>query len=336
MKSIIKFVLIVLIFSIQQSAVALDKNTSVCKSLLIDISRLDSLGKRIHNKYSKEYLLARKSNSQTENVIQTRTLLELYENDRSLFLRALENRKCFTKTELLNLEESLRNIDSYSTVVKSWLDAKIGLPGRNFYQSYLELPKFLATPQEWQHCERRSKKYKDLICNLYNGKLRWVSSKIPVDSAQEVTWPTGFIEGQVNLIEAKIRIVNYFDENSRVFSSSGEEAVDFMKKTSYPGLFDFNSEPMITQCTEYKNLQDRARPILVKYFVSVEEVKPDPDFVIVDGSRGQQILNTKLGGQVFSVPVRLEISKGDYSEPGSVFIRRISIINGDVYRISAC
>ncbi len=336
MKSILKIVLVVIIFSIQHNAVALDKKSSVCKSLLIDINRLDSLGKKIHSKYSKEYLVARKSNSQIENVIQTRSLLELYENDRSLFLRALENRKCFTKTELLNLEESLRNIDSDSAVVKSWLDAKIGIPGRNFYQSYLELPKFLATPQEWQHCEKRSKKYKDLICNLYNGKLRWISSKISVDSAQEVTWPTGFIEGQVNLIEAKIRIVNYFDENSRVFSSSGEEAVDFMKKTSYPGLFDFDSEPMISQCREFKDLQDRARPILVKYSVSVEGVKPDPNFVIADGSRGQQILNTELGGQVFSVPVRLEVSKGDYSEPGSVFIRRISIINGDVYRMSAC
>lgn len=334
---LIRTVLIIsLILGLQSPTSALEKKSSLCRSLLVDIKQLDSSGRKLFSQYSKLYAVARETNTQNANIDQTRALLELLENNRSSFLRALESQKCFGKTELLNLRETLENINSDTGTVKSWLDAQIGIPGRNFYLEYVDLPKYITTPQAFHFCASKGAKFRELVCKIYNGKLRWISSKFPPESNREITWPTGFIEGQVNLIEAKNRIIKYFDENSKVFSASGEEAVEFMKRTSYPGLFDFNSDQMLNKCREYRDLQENARPIRVKYYVSTEDIKPNPDFIIVDGSQGQKILNTKFSGQVFLVPVRLEFNKGDVSDPGIAQIRRLAIIDGDVYRFSAC
>ena len=319
-----------------QPAVALNTKTSFCKSMLQDIKNLDATGLKIFTQYSKDYSLARKTGLTADNLIQTRSLLELYENDRTLFLRALESKKCFSATEILNLEGSLANAEADAISVKSWIEVMTGIPGQKFYSSYLELPKYLAKPTAWNFCEKKGAKFKSLTCKTYQGKLRWVDAAYSPNQQSTPSWPTDFIDGQVNLIEAKKRILKYFEENSGVASTSGAVSVDFMKRSSYPGLFDFDAEPKLTACRDFAALQDKAGSLKIKYVVSEENIKPDPDWVITDSSRGELIVNQKFKGQVFSLPVRIEISQGDWSDPGTFSYRHVALISGVVYRFSAC
>ena len=304
--------------------------------MLQDIKNLDATGLKIFTQYSKDYSLARKTGLTADNLIQTRSLLELYENDRTLFLRALESKKCFSATEILNLEGSLANAEADAISVKSWIEVMTGIPGQKFYSSYLELPKYLAKPTAWNFCEKKGAKFKSLTCKTYQGKLRWVDAAYSPNQQSTPSWPTDFIDGQVNMIEAKKRILKYFEENSVVASTSGAVSVDFMKRSSYPGLFDFDAEPKITACRDFAALQDKAGSFKIKYVVSGENIKPDPDWVITDSSRGELIVNQKFKGQVFSLPVRIEISQGDWSDPGTFSYRHVALINGVVYRFSAC
>ena len=319
-----------------QPANALNTKTSFCKSMLLDVKNLDSSGLKIFNQYSKEYALARKSGLTEDNLNQTRSLLELYENDRSLFLRALDSKKCFTPTEILNLEGSLANAEADAISVKSWIEVLTGIPGKKFYSSYLELPKYLSKPIAWNFCEKKGAKYKTLTCKTNAGKLRWVDVSYSPNEPSTPSWPTDFIDGQVNMIEAKKRILKYFEENSVVASTSGAVSVDFMKRSSYPGLFDFDAEPKLTACRDFAVLQDKAGSFKIKYVVSEENIKPDPDWVITDSSKGELIVNQKFKGQVFSLPVRIEISQGDWSDPGKFSYRHVALINGVVYRFSGC
>jgi len=319
-----------------QPANALNTKTSFCKSMLLDVKNHDTAGLKIFNQYSKEYALARKSGLTEDNLAQTRSLLELYENDRSLFLRALESKKCFTATEILNLESALSNSEDDAISVKSWIDVLTGIPGKKFYYIYLELPKYLSKPLAWNFCDKKGAKYKTLTCKTNEGKLRWVDVSYSPNQPSTPSWPTDFIDGQVNLIEAKKRILKYFEENSVVASTTGAISVDFMKRTSYPGLFDFDAEPKLTACRDFAALQDKAGSFKIKYVVSEENIKPDPDWVITDSSKGELIVNQKFKGQVFSLPVRIEISQGDYSDLGKFSYRHVAIINGVVYRFSGC
>jgi len=325
-----------LVFSMALPVNALNTKTSFCKSMLADIRSLDAMGKSLFAKYSREYAVARNSNILSDNLLQSRTLLELYENDRSIFIRALESKKCFTATEVLNLNESLNNSTSDSVSVKSWIDVGMGIPGRKFYRSYLDLVKYVTTPQAWNYCEKKSSKYKSLVCKIYKGELRWVDTSVSENMTTTVNWPTDFIDGQVNLIEAKNRIIKYFEENSIVASANGAVSVEFMKKTSYPGLFNFDIEPKLTACKDFIALQDKAGAFKIKYVVNIEGIKPDPDWVLSDGLRGELIVNQKFKGQVFIVPVRIEISQGDWSDPGTFAFRHVALIDGAVYRFSAC
>jgi hypothetical protein len=341
MKSLVVRVLVAaiavnLFLSFPQAAHAMNTKTSFCKSMLQDIKTIDATGVKIFNQYTKDYSVARKSGTIDENLTQTRSLLELYENDRTLFLRALESKKCFTATEILNLEGSLANAEADAISVKSWLDVLIGIPGKKFYSSYLELPKYLAKPIAWNFCEKKGVKYKTLTCKTHEGKLRWVDSSYTPSETSTPGWPTDFIEGKVNLIEAKKRIRKYFEENSVVAGTNGAASVDFMKRTSYPGLFNFEAEPKLTACKDFAALQDKAGSFKIKYVLSEDNIKPDPDWVISDGSQGSLIVNQKFQGQVFSVPVRIEISQGDWSDPGTFAYRHVALIDGIVYRFSAC
>lgn len=304
--------------------------------MFLDVKKLDATGLKIFNQYSKEYTLARKSGLTEDNLNQTRSLLELYENDRSLFLRALESKKCFTPTEILNLEGSLANAEADAISVKSWIEVLTGIPGKKFYSSYLELPKYLAKPQAWNFCEKKGAKFKTLTCKTNQGKLRWVDASYSPNQPSTPSWPTDFIDGQVNMIEAKKRITAYFDENSIAAGATGTTSVEFMKRTSYPGLFNFDVEPKLTACKDFAALQDKAGAFKIKYVINLDGVKPDPDWVISDGSRGELIVNQKFKGQIFLVPVRIEISQGDWSDPGSFAFRHVAIINGSVYRFSGC
>ena len=326
----------IFILSSLDSAVAFNSKSSFCKSMLLDIKRIDATGLKVFKQYSAEYDLARKSKLVEDNLKQTRSLLDLYENDRSLFLRALESKKCFTPTEILNLESQLANSDSDAKSVRSWIDALVGIPGNKFYTSYLKLPKYLIKPTAWNFCEKKGAKFKTLTCKISEGKLRWIDASFSPSKTYSPSWPTDFIEGQVNLIEAKKRILIYYDKLSVATSTSGTVSVDFMKRTSFPGLFDFNAEPKITACRNFAELQEKAGSFKVKYVVSEENIKPDPDWVISDGSRGELIVNQKFKGQVFSVPVRVELSQGDWSEPGTFANRHVALIDGVVYRFSAC
>jgi hypothetical protein len=205
-----------------------------------------------------------------------------------------------------------------------------------FYSSYLELPKYLAKPIVWNFCDKKGAKFKPLTCKTFKGKLRWVDDSYSPTQPSTPSWPTDFIDGQVNLIEAKKRIIKYFEENSVVASTSGAVSVDFMKRTSYPGLFDFEAEPKLSACRDFAALQDKAGSFKIKYVVSEENIKPDPDWVITDSSNGELIVNQKFKGQVFSLPVRIEISQGDWSDSGKFSYRHVALINGVVYRFSGC
>lgn len=335
-RALLSAITVSLFFSSPQSANALNSKTSFCKSMLIDIKNLDSTGKALFNQYAKDYESARKLGTTESNLLQTRSLLELYENDRSIFLRALEAKKCLTKTEIANLEESLANSQADALTVKSWIDVMTGIPGKKYYSGYLDLPKYLTTPQNWKLCEKKGSKYKTMVCKTYEGKLRWVNTIKSVETSTTPSWPTNFIDGQVNLIEAKSRITKYFEDNSIVAGTNGAASVDFMKRTAYPGLFNFDAEPKLTACRDFAALQDKAGALRIKYVVNLDEVKPDPDWVISDGSRGELIVNQKFNGQIFSIPVRIEISQGDWSDPGKFSFRHVAIIDGVVYRFSAC
>ncbi len=327
---------LVLFASIPEVASAVNNKSSFCKSMLSDVKRIDANGLKLFSKYSKKFALARESGNLEDNLNQTRSLLDLYENDRTLFLRALESKKCFTSTELLNLEYVLANTNANANTTKSWLDAFTGIPGKNFYSNYMELPKYLATPFSWNYCEKKGTKFKSMECKLYEGKLRWIDRSYSGNLDGEISWPTGFIDGKVNLIEAKKRIEEYYDENSVAASTNGKASVDFFKRTSYPGLFDYESEPKLTACRDFETLQDKAGPVKIKYVVNVDGIKPDPDWMLTDDSRGERIVSQKFKGQIFSVPVRIEISKGDWSDPGSFAFRHVAIIDGTVYRFSSC
>jgi hypothetical protein len=163
-----------------------------------------------------------------------------------------------------------------------------------------------------------------------------VDSVKSTSQSESPGWPTDFIDGQVNMIEAKKRIVQYFEENSAAAGANGATSVEFMKRTAYPGLFNFESEPKLTACKDFSALQDKAGSFKIKYVVAQENIKPDPNWVISDGSHGELIVNQVFKGQVFSVPVRVEISQGDWSDPGSFAYRHVALINGNVYRFSAC
>jgi len=304
--------------------------------MLLDVKVLDKIGFQLFNQYSKDYEFARKSGTTEDNLTQSRTLLDLYENDRSIFLRALDSRACFTPTEILNIEESLANEEADAISVKSWIDVMTGIPGKKFFTSYLELPKYLAKPQPWSFCEKKGMQYKTLTCKTYQGKLRWVDSVKSSNQSDSPSWPTDFIDGQVNMIEAKKRIMQYFDDNSAAAGANGATSVEFMKRTTYPGLFNFESEPKLTACKDFAALQDKAGAFKIKYVVAQDNIKPDPNWVISDGSHGELIVNQVFKGQVFSVPVRIELSQGDWSDPGTFTYRHVALISGNVYRFSAC
>ena len=152
----------------------------------------------------------------------------------------------------------------------------------------------------------------------------------------EVSWPSDFIEGKVNLIEAKKRIVKYFEENSTVASTSGAASVEFFKRTSYPGLFDFNKEPKLSACKDFAALQDKASGYKIKYVANIDGIKPDQEWVLTDASRGELIINQKFNGQVFAVPVRIESSQNEWNDPGTWQVRHVAILGGEVFRFSAC
>lgn len=317
-------------------AQALNSKTTFCKSMLLDVKKIDAEGLQLWSDYSSQYNIARKSGTTEDNLNQTRTLLYLYENDRSLFLRALESRKCFTTTEIANLEMSLSNVSADAISVKSWIDVGTGIPGKKFYTSYLDLPKYLAKPMGWNFCEKKGAKYKTLTCKTYQGKLRWVEAGFDPNNLGEPTWPTDFIDGKVNLIEARKRIVKYYEDNSTAFNTNSTAAVEFMRRTSYPGLFNFDTDPKLTACRDFAALQDKAGAFKVKFTALQENIKPDPDWVLSDGTHGELLVNQKFAGQVFIVPVRAEISQGDWSDPGTYNNRHVAIIDGVVYRFSAC
>ena len=327
---------IITILSSSAEVQALNSKTSFCKSMLIDVKKIDSVGMKLWSNYSRDYGVARKSELTEDNLIQTRTLLELYENDRTLFLRALESRKCFTSTEINNLKMFLNNTTADAVSVKSWIDVGLGIPGKKFYSSYIELPKYLSQPMSWNYCEKKGAKYKTLTCKTYEGKLRWVEAGFNPKNVGEPTWPTDYIDGKVNLIEAKKRIAKYYEDNSTAFNTNSSAALDFMRRTSYPGLFNFDIDPKLTACKDFAALQDKASAFKVKFVTLKENIKPDQDWVIPDGTHGELIVNQKFKGQVFVVPLRAEISQGDWSDPGTFGNRHVAIIDGDVYRFSAC
>jgi hypothetical protein len=201
-------------------AQALKIKSEKCKKMITEIDTWDK--KRISElaEYSSKYKKARGTNLVEDNMDQTRALLELYENDRSISLRALEDKTCFSPTELKIINNILKNSTYDAETVKNWLDVLIGIPGKKYYGSYLNFIKDVTTPKPTYPCAKSGTKYKKLICKLKDGNLAWTDSVKPISSETVTSWPTDYIDGKVNWREAAKRITEFFKELSAASSTS--------------------------------------------------------------------------------------------------------------------
>jgi hypothetical protein len=285
--------------------------------------------------YLESYKIARKTQVVTDNLIQTRLLLELYENDRTIYLLALDNPKCFSKTELKNINTGLKNITNDADTVRSWIFAEIGIPGRNYYDTYVPFTKYLTTPQVLTACIKAGLKYKTLTCKLKDGNLVWIDSVKP-SGEYGVYWPIDFIEGKSNWRDAAKRIDDFYKAFSVALSADGKTVIQFQKDHSYPGLFDFNSEPMLSACQKLSDAQDNVGALQVKFTVDISRLLPDPKWVIETSSNGELLVNQPLKGQIFTVPVKSDFTAGTLSIPGNFSNKHFALIDGFVYKFSAC
>ena len=58
----------------------------------------------------------------------------------------------------------------------------------------------------------------------------------------------------------------------------------------------FEVDPKLNASREFASLQDKAGPIKVIYVVPEENIKPNPNWVISDGSHGELIVKQKFRG----------------------------------------
>jgi hypothetical protein len=251
-------------------------------------------------------------------------------------LRALEDKTCFSPTELKIINNILKNSTYDAETVKNWLDVLIGIPGKKYYGSYLNFIKDVTTPKPTYPCAKSGIKYKKLICKLKDGNLAWTDSVKPISSETVTSWPTDYIDGKVNWREAAKRITEFFKELSAASSLSGAASVEFMKKYSYPGLFNFDLEPKLSACQKFVDLQNSAGTIKVDYTVDLTRLTADPTWMLTSSEGGVLLENQKLVGQIFSIPLRVSVAQNDYSNSGAFSIKRVAIIEGQVYRFSAC
>jgi len=314
---------------------ALNTTNTTCKKMLTTIAKMDIKQKSALSSYSQKYKAARESKNIEDNMSQTRALLELFENDRTIFLLALENKKCFSKTEIENLEIALKNTTDDAETVRNWLYVKIGIPGKNFYSSYIPFAKDITTPRVLSPCPKLGQKFKTLTCKKKNGKLIWIDSANPSGEYASY-WPTDFIDGFVNWRGAADRVYKFFDQLSVAVSTDGPTSVQFQKDHVYPGLFDFNSEPKLSSCQKFSEAQSNVGKIEIKYTADISSLIPDPDWQIVSAPNGELLINQKFTGQIFSVLLKVDISQGTFVSNGTYSIKHIAIINGEVYRFSAC
>jgi hypothetical protein len=317
------------------NANALNTTSSTCKKMLANIAKLDERQRIAFSSYSQKYRKARETNNTEDNLLQTRALLELFENDRSIYLLALENKKCFSRTEVKNTEVALKNTTDDAETVRSWIFVKTGIPGKNFYNKYVPFAKSITTPMALSVCPKLGQKFKTLTCKNQNGKLLWIDSANP-SGDYESYWPTDFIDGYVNWRGAANRIYEFLEKLSIASSTDGSTSVQFQKASSYPGLFDFNAEPKLSACQKFIDLQNNAGKIDVKYTADFSSLIPDPDWKVENSPNGELLVNQKLSGQIFSVLLKVDISQGTFVSKGEYSTKRFGLINGAVYRFSAC
>ena len=332
------FVLCIIISLAQiglQTAQAIDSKSTTCKKMLAPISKLDSTQLKTKARYAANYKTARTTNLVADNMLQTRALLELYENDRTIYLLALENPKCFSKAELENINIGLKNTSDDAETIRSWIFVGIGIPGKNFYETYVPFAKYLTTPLVLAACEKAGLKYKTMTCRLKDGHLIWIDSVKP-SGDYGVYWPTDFIEGKSNWRDAAKRVDEFFLAFSTAVSTDGKTGIQFQKDHSYPGLFDFNAEPKLSACQKFIDAQNNVGALQVKYTADISRLNPDPNWIIETNPNGELLANQPLAGQIFSVPVKVDMTVGTTSIPGTYSTKHIALINGVVYRFSAC
>ena len=314
---------------------ALNTKSPACKKMLISIAKLDEGQKLNLSSYSQKYKKARESQTVEDNLSQTRALLELFESDRTIYLLALENKKCFSTTELKNIEVALKNTTDDAETVRNWIYVKTGIPGKNFYDKYVPFAKSITTPVALSLCPKLGKKFQTLTCVNRKGKLLWIDSANPSGN-YESYWPTDFIDGYVNWRGAANRIYEFLEKLSVASSTDGLTSVQFQKDRAYPGLFDFNSEPKLSACQKFIDLQNNAGKLEVKYTADFSSLIPDSEWRIEKSSNGELLVNQKLTGQIFSVLLKVDVSQGTFVSKGEYSTKRFALIKGEVYRFSAC
>ena len=324
-----------LVTLVPQTAEAINSKSSACKKMLASISKLDSAQIKTKALYTTNYKIARKSNLVTDNMLQTRALLELYENERTIYLLALDNPKCFSKAELKNITIGLKNTTDDAETIRSWIFVEIGIPGKNFYETYTPFAKYLTTPLVLAACEKVGLKYKTMTCTLKDGNIIWIDSVKP-SGDYGVYWPTDFIEGKSNWRDAAKRVNDFFARFSTAASTDGITGIQFQKDNSYPGLFDFNVEPKLTACQKFIEAQNKVGLIQFKYTADISRLIPDPNWVLETNPNGELLANKPLAGQIFSVPIKVDMTIGTTTIPGNYSTKHIALINGSVYRFSAC
>ena len=332
--SVLILILFASIFNSSDSNALNTKSTS-CKKMLSEMAKFDLKQSKALSSYTQKYKTARETKNVDDNLAQTRALLELYENGRSIYLLALENKPCFSKTEIENLNVALKNFSDDAETVRNWIDIKIGIPGKNFYNKYVPFAKSITTPMVLSACPKLGQKYKTLTCKIKNGELTWIDSAKP-SGEYGIYWPTDFIDGYVNWRGAADRVSKFFEQLSVAASTDGPTSFKFQKDHTYPGLFDFTSEPKLSACQKFIDAQGNVGKIDVKYTADISSLIPDPEWIIKTATNGELLLNQKLEGQIFSVLLKVDITQGTFVSNGSYSIKRIAIINGEVYRFSSC
>jgi hypothetical protein len=310
-----------------------------CKKAVQEANRLDTKTKKQWNLYQKSLTLAIKTELPSDNIAQTSNLLKTLESDRSLFLFLLNTNKCISSSERKNIQWDLERYTERTFIVRSWIEAEIGIPPYNFYKSFINWKLNLEKPSSGYFCEKKGIKKDGFECNEFPDGLFWKyikekPTKTEEKPSQEID---DFIDGKVSLYGARVLAKKLYEELTLNFSESPMRAYETIKKTAYPGLFDFNSEKTLVLCKLWTEGTLEPGSYSITFFPSLEQLKPDPGFTIKDDSGGVLLLNQKFKGQVFVLPVTVEFKeKGLLVADPIVRDRRVAVLDGIMYQFSGC
>jgi len=320
-------------------ATAFSTSSKYCKRAMQEASLLDLKTKTAWNLYQKSLTAAKKTKQLGDNLIQTSNLLKTLEADRTLFFFLLNTKTCISSSERKNIQFDLERYTERADIVRSWIEAEIGIPPYNFYKSFINWKSNLEMPRAFYFCEKKGVQKNGFECYNSPDGLYWKSIKeIPSNTKENLTPEIDdFIDGKVSLYGAKVLAKKLYEEVTLSFSESPMKAFESIKKLAYPGLFNFNSEKMLVSCKLWTEGSLKPGSYSITYVPDLNQFRPDPGFTIKDDSGGHLILNQTFKGQVFVSPVTVEFREGGQLVADPI-IRdlRVAVLDGSMYRFSGC